>query len=208
MENKITLGFLGAPGTGKGTAMEIVMQNQEHIKQLLNLSNFSVYLARKFTTRPTRAGETDKVGDQSIHNVISMVGSYQLMGKHWYGYPQEELQHEADLILMEPSIHQINDLRDNIDGKFYVVGLIKSRELREQGLRHRVANGDTTMDENEIQKRLDEGDAQTDEIIKAHVSGAIDAVWEMDESLWSNNPIVEGKFREQILQFIQSIYEI
>lgn len=200
-------GILGGPGVGKGTVLEIIKQNTSEIAKELNQSNVSVYLARKFTTRPSRDGETDKVGNQSIDDVKQMLGSYQLMGKHWYGYPEEELFNtESDLVILEPSIHQLEQLREQIS-PFYVVGLIKPRELREKGLRDRIAKGDNTMNEEEIAKRLQEGDKQESEILKAQEQGLIDVVWSLGEGTWSDDPVHEGKLREMVLITISKYLE-
>lgn len=207
MTDKIYLGIMGAPGIGKGTVMQIITENSDYIRAFLGQSSYSIYLARKYTTRPSRDGETDKVGNQPEAIVREMIGSYQLMEKHWYGYPEAELDANADLIIFEPSIYQIEQIKERLNNVF-VIGLIKDRELRERGLRLRVQKGDTTMDEAEIQKRLDEGDKQADEIINAHVTGLVDSVWNLDESTWSEDPIHEGRLRQMVFEYLKTIYEI
>ncbi|MBP9751062.1 MAG: hypothetical protein KBC95_04430 [Candidatus Peribacteraceae bacterium] len=159
------LGIMGPPGNGKSVAINIVedASNRTEIGDALGLGRpLNVGVARKSTTRPNR-GADDRFKKSGLPNEAFddplMIGKYVLSNNGaLYGYHADDLQapEGTDVMVGEPSLHHIRELKDRISGQLHNVFLASDRDYRFARL-----GGRGTEDPVEVRKRVLEGDAQT-----------------------------------------------
>lgn len=167
------VGFMGPPGNGKSVAINTVefADNREELGQKLELGRpLQVGVARKSTSRGGR-GADDRFKKSGLPEAAfddpNMIGVYRLSNNNaLYGYHTDDLQapEGTDLLIAEPSLHHIAELKDRIAGKLHVVFFASDRAYRDARL-----NGRGTEDPVEVKKRILEGDAQ---MIMADMLGA------------------------------------
>ncbi len=168
----LVLGFMGPPGTGKTVAMEIVEHepNRQAVGQTLGLGRaLNVGVARKSTSRPSR-GADDRLKESGVaveeFDKPEMIGVYTLSNNGAkYAYRASALQADGvDVLIAEPSLHHIEDVKNYLGGRLFTIFLAASRAYRLARL-----SGRGTEDPVEVRKRVLEGDAQ---IIIASMLGA------------------------------------
>ncbi len=171
--NTPIVGFMGPPGNGKSVAINTVeyADNRVEMGERLNLGRpLNVGVARKSTSRGGRgADDRFKISGlpESAFDDPNMIGVYRLSNNNaLYGYHANDLRASegTDLLIAEPSLHHITELKDRIRGRFHVVFFASDRAYRDARL-----NGRGTEDPVEVKKRILEGDAQ---MIMANMLGA------------------------------------
>lgn len=167
------VGFMGPPGNGKSVAINTVEDagNRAELGERLGLGRaLQVGVARKSTSRGGRGADDrfKKSGlPEEAFNDPKMIGVYRLSNNNaLYGYHTDDLRapEGTDLLIAEPSLHHIAELKDRIRGRFHVVFFASDRAYRDARL-----NGRGTEDPVEVKKRILEGDAQ---MIMANMLGA------------------------------------
>ncbi len=167
------VGFMGPPGNGKSVAINTVEfeGNREQLGQTLGFDRaLQVGVARKSTSRAGR-GADDRFKKSGLPEEAfddpNMIGVYRLSNNNsLYGYHTDDLRaaEGTDLLIAEPSLHHIAELKQRIRGNFHVVFFASDRTYRNARL-----NGRGTEDAVEVKKRILEGDAQ---MIMASLLGA------------------------------------
>lgn len=161
------LAFMGASGSGKDLAIEILtsLPGRRSVAQKLEMSEpVSIRVVPKLTDRPPRKSEVSKIPISAeeftqFKESGQLIGEYELRSNGCrYAYRIDDLVqtcHEQFLVA-EPSILHILELKKKFGDQIHCTFLTSSRDYREQLLRKRGSESDE-----EIKKRLDEGDGQT-----------------------------------------------
>jgi ribose 1,5-bisphosphokinase PhnN len=153
-----------ASATGRDFLLERLLDNPEVVAKMIGRESVKVGVMVKTTDRESRTTELTKrcvSCDQFTEGLVSgdIVASYTLEsnGKR-YGYHQNDFtpSDEFDVIVADASVYQIPDLKKHLGDKMYVAGMIATRQYREDNLRARGSEN-----EDQIQKRLNLGDAHT-----------------------------------------------
>lgn len=161
------LAFMGASGSGKDLAIEILtsLPGRRSVAQKLELSEpVSIRVVPKLTDRPPRKSEVSKIPISpeeftQFKERGQLIGEYELRSNGCrYAYRIDDLVQtcKEQFLVAEPSILHILELKHKFGDQIHCTFLTSSREYREQLLRRRGSES-----EEEIKKRLDEGDGQT-----------------------------------------------
>lgn len=161
------LAFMGASGSGKDLAIEILtsLPGRRSVAQKLEMSDpVSIRVVPKLTDRPPRKSEVSKIpisAEEFTHFKESgqLIGEYELRSNGCrYAYRIDDLVQSCDeqFLVAEPSILHILELKQKFGDQIHCTFLTSSRDYRERLLQKR---GSESSDE--IKKRLDEGDGQT-----------------------------------------------
>ncbi len=156
-------GFMGAPGTGKTAAMNVVEapENLQEIAARLGKDSLTVDVAKKATSRENRgADDRFKISGmprENFENNPEMIGRYILTNNGaYYAYPKSEFEKDADILVAEPSIHHLDAVKAHLGDRLVTIMLVASRAYREARMTERG-----TEEMSQVLKRLVEGDAQT-----------------------------------------------
>lgn len=169
------LAFMGASGSGKDLAIEILTSLPGRLKvaQKLELKEpVSIRIVSKVTDRPPRNTEVTKVPlneDEftALQKSGRLIGEYQLRSNGCrYAYRTEDLTQtcKEEFLVAEPSILHILELKEKFGDQIHSTFLTSSRGYRERLLKKRGSESEA-----EIVKRLDEGDGQT--FVALHLAG-------------------------------------
>lgn len=169
------LAFMGASGSGKDLAIEILtsLPGRRTVAKKLELSEpVSIRIVSKVTDRPARDTEVTKipVSEEDFTNLQragKLIGEYQLRSNGCrYAYRMEDLTQtcKEEFLVAEPSILHILELKEKFGDQIHCTFLTSSRGYRERLLKKRGTESPA-----EIIKRLDEGDGQT--FVALHLAG-------------------------------------
>lgn len=169
------LAFMGASGSGKDLAIEILtsLPGRRQVARKLELKEpVSIRIVSKVTDRPPRITEVTKIPVTEedftrLHETNQLIGEYELRSNgHRYGYKLGDLTQtcKEDFLVAEPSILHILELKERFGDQIHSTFLTSSRDYRERLL---IKRG--TESPQEIIKRLDEGDGQT--FVALHLAG-------------------------------------
>lgn len=161
------LAFMGASGSGKDLAIEILtsLPGRQSVSQKLELTEpISIRVVPKLTDRPPRITEVSKMPvtiDEftNHHQQGNLIGEYQLKSNgHRYAYRLEDFTQTCkdQFLIAEPSVLHILELKEKFGDHLHCTFLTSTRGYRERLL---IKRG--TESPEEIKKRLDEGDGQT-----------------------------------------------
>ena len=160
----VIIWFLWAPWLGKTVAMNVVEneQNLKDVQESLGWENpVKVWVARKATSRPSRwADDRLKISgvpeEEFIEHKDDYVGEYTLTNNNAkYAYPKAELQKDADILVAEPSIWHLWEMKKYLWNRLVVVLIAADTNYRKERMNWRW-----TEEESQINKRLVEWDVQ------------------------------------------------
>jgi len=169
------LAFMGASGSGKDLAIEILtsLPGRRRVAKKLELNEpVSIRIVSKITDRPPRSTEVTKIPvaeDEfsKLHSEGQLIGEYTLRSNgSRYAYRLEDLTQtcKEEFLVAEPSILHILELKEKFGDQIHSTFLTSSRGYRERLLQKRG-----TESAEEITRRLDEGDGQT--FVALHLAG-------------------------------------
>ena len=160
----VIIGFLWAPWLGKTVAMNVV-ENEQNMKDVQNSLGredvVRVWVARKATSRPSRwADDRLKISgvpeEDFIENKDKYVWEYTLTNNNAkYAYPKSELQKDADVLVAEPSIWHLWEMKKYLWDRLVITLIAADTNYRKERMNWRW-----TEEESQINKRLVEWDVQ------------------------------------------------
>lgn len=160
----VIIWFLWAPGLGKTVAMNVV-ENEQNMKDVQNSLGredaVRVWVARKATSRPSRwADDRLKISgvpeEDFIENKDKYVWEYTLTNNNAkYAYPKSELQKDADVLVAEPSIWHLWEMKKYLWDRLVITLIAADTNYRKERMNWRW-----TEEESQINKRLVEWDVQ------------------------------------------------
>lgn len=160
----VIIGFLWAPWLGKTVAMHVV-ENEENLKDVQESlgreEEVKVWVARKATSRPSRwADDVLKISwvpeEEFIEHKDDYVWEYTLTNNNAkYAYPKAELQKDADVLVAEPSIWHLWEMKKYLWDRLVITLIAADTNYRKERM-----NGRWTEEESQINKRLVEWDVQ------------------------------------------------
>lgn len=160
----VIIGFLWAPWLGKTVAMNVV-ENEQNMKDVQNSLGredaVKVWVARKATSRPSRwADDRLKISgvpeEDFIEHKDDYVWEYTLTNNNAkYAYPKSELQKDADVLVAEPSIWHLWEMKRYLWDRLVITLIAADTNYRKERMNWRW-----TEEESQINKRLVEWDVQ------------------------------------------------
>lgn len=160
----VIIGFLWAPWLGKTVAMHVV-ENEENLKDVQESlgreEEVKVWVARKATSRPSRwADDVLKISwvpeEEFVEHKDDYVWEYTLTNNNAkYAYPKTELQKDADVLVAEPSIWHLWEMKKYLWDRLVITLIAADTNYRKERM-----NGRWTEEESQINKRLVEWDVQ------------------------------------------------
>ena len=160
----VIIWFLWAPGLGKTVAMNVV-ENEQNMKDVQNSLGredaVKVWVARKATSRPSRwADDRLKISgvpeEDFIEHKDKYVWEYTLTNNNAkYAYPKSELQKDADVLVAEPSIWHLWEMKRYLWDRLVITLIAADTNYRKERMNWRW-----TEEESQINKRLVEWDVQ------------------------------------------------
>ena len=154
----VIIWFLWAPWLGKTVAMHVV-ENEENLKDVQNSLGredaVTVGVARKATSRPSRwADDVLKISgvpeEEFVEHKDDYVGEYTLTNNNAkYAYPKSELQKEADILVAEPSIWHLWEMKKYLWDRLVVTLIAADTNYRKERMNWRW-----TEEESQINKRM------------------------------------------------------
>jgi len=160
----VIIGFLWAPWLGKTVAMNVV-ENEQNMKDVQNSLGredaVKVWVARKATSRPSRwADDRLKISgvpeEDFIENKDKYVWEYTLTNNNAkYAYPKSELQKDADVLVAEPSIWHLWEMKRYLWDRLVITLIAADTNYRKERMNWRW-----TEEVSQINKRLVEWDVQ------------------------------------------------
>ena len=162
---KRVMNFPGPSAVGRDFMLEKLLEKQESLESELNrLINLKV--AIKTTDRPARSIELTKksISEEEFTKLVEegeIFAPYVLEsnGKR-YGYePDSFAGEENDILLADASVYRTLDLKEELGHNLYSVAVVGSRDYRENNIRDRIKAGKSNESEEEINARLNLGDA-------------------------------------------------
>ena len=164
LNGPVVIGFLWAPWLWKTVAMHVV-ENEENLKDVKKSlgreTEVTVGVARKATSRPNRwADDVLKISwvpeQEFIDNKDKYVGEYTLTNNNAkYAYPKSELEKNADVLVAEPSIWHLSEMKQYLGERLVVCLIAADTDYRKERM-----SGRGTEEESQINKRLVEWDVQ------------------------------------------------
>lgn len=220
------LAFIGASGSGKDLALEILtsLPGRRSVSRKLELSYpVSIRMVPKITDRPPRMTEVSKI-PISPEEFTQLKESGQLIGEYTlqsngsrYAYRKEDILQtcKEDFLVAEPSVLHILDLKEKFGDQIYCTFLTSSRGYRERLLRKRG-----TESGEEIIRRLDEGDGQTfvalllagkpidfiSQFVSPEIASDFQALINADPQTWDNQAALP-RLRERVGPEVMDILE-
>lgn len=161
------LAFMGASGSGKDLAIEILtsLPGRRSVSKKLELFEpVTMRVIPKITDRPPRVSEVSKYPVTpeeftELQNNGLLIGEYTLQSNGCrYAYRLQDITQTCreQFLVAEPSVLHILELKEKFGDQIHCTFLTSSRGYRERLLQKRG-----TESPEEIRKRLDEGDGQT-----------------------------------------------
>lgn len=160
----VIIWFLWAPGLGKTVAMNVV-ENEQNLKDVQDSLGredaVKVWVARKATSRPSRwADDRLKISgvpeEEFVEHKDDYVGEYTLTNNNAkYAYPKAELQKDADVLVAEPSIWHLWEMKKYLWDRLVITLIAADTNYRKERMNWRW-----TEEESQINKRLVEWDVQ------------------------------------------------
>jgi len=160
----VIIWFLWAPWLGKTVAMNVV-ENEQNMKDVQNSLGredaVKVWVARKATSRPSRwADDRLKISgvpeEDFIENKDKYVWEYTLTNNNAkYAYPKSELQKDADVLVAEPSIWHLWEMKRYLWDRLVITLIAADTNYRKERMNWRW-----TEEVSQINKRLVEWDVQ------------------------------------------------
>jgi ribose 1,5-bisphosphokinase PhnN len=150
-----------------------IVENKKNLGELSALlgKNLSIDVVRKSTSRPNR-GADDRLKisgiaeNEFIINKNKYVGEYTLTNNNAkYAYHTDELNKQADVLVAEPSIHHLSEMKTHLKDRLVVILIAADTEYRKVRM-----NGRGTEEVSQVNKRVIEGDVQL--FIASKLSGS------------------------------------
>ena len=175
-----------------------VVENEQNLKDVQESLGreeaVKVWVARKATSRPSRwADDRLKISglseDDFIKHKDDYVWEYTLTNNNAkYAYPKAELQQDADVLVAEPSIWHLWEMKKYLWDRLVITLIAADTNYRKERM-----NGRWTEEESQINKRLVEWDVQI--FIASKLSG----------EEWKNLPsLIDPKWFEIYEKIYQS----
>jgi guanylate kinase len=193
---KKIINFPGPSAVGRDFMLEKLLENKERLEQeLQRVINLKV--ATKTTDRTARSVELTKksISEEEFTELMNqdkIFAAYVLEsnGKR-YGYePDAFTGEDDDILLSDASVYQTLDLKEKLGDALYSVAVVGSRDYREANIRDRIKAGKSSESEDEIQTRLNLGDAHVVLLVLMAKESFAD--------------LVDKKFHEAVELFISS----
>lgn len=194
----VIIGFLWAPGLGKTVAMHVV-ENEDNLKDVKESlgrdEDVKVWVARKATSRPNRwADDVLKISgvpeEEFVEHKDQYVWEYTLTNNNAkYAYPKAELEKDADVLVAEPSIWHLWEMKKYLWDRLVITLIAADTNYRKERMNWRW-----TEEVSQINKRLVEWDVQI--FIASKLSGEdgkilpklVDPRWlEIYEKIYASN---------------------
>lgn len=160
----VIIWFLWAPGLGKTVAMNVV-ENEQNMKDVQDSLGWKdpvrVWVARKATSRPSRwADDRLKISgvpeEKFVEHKDDYVWEYTLTNNNAkYAYPKAELQKDADVLVAEPSIWHLWEMKRYLWDRLVITLIAADTNYRKERMNWRW-----TEEVSQINKRLVEWDVQ------------------------------------------------
>lgn len=160
----VIIWFLWAPWLWKTVAMHVV-ENEENLKDVKESlgreEDVTVGVARKATSRPSRwADDVLKISgvpeEEFVEHKDDYVWEYTLTNNNAkYAYPKAELEKDADVLVAEPSIWHLWEMKKYLWDRLVITLIAADTNYRKERMNWRW-----TEEESQINKRLVEWDVQ------------------------------------------------
>ncbi len=222
------LAFMGASGSGKDLAIEILtsLPGRRSVSKKLELSDpVSIRVVPKVTDRTPRVTEVSKdpISAEeftSLKERGKLIGEYTLRSNNnRYAYRLEDLTQTCreEFLVAEPSVLHILDLKEKFGDQIHCTFLTSSRGYRERLLRKRG-----TESPEEIRKRLDEGDGQTvvalllagkstdfiGQFVSPEISSDFQKLLDTDPKAWNSNGelrTLQDKIGSELVDILENV---